>query len=69
MVMHPVNSSNLSRVGYDEQTNTLYIEFHSGGTYCYFNVPSSVFNDLMQAPSHGVYFHRHIKNWYNWRKL
>src|SRR5690606_22120151 len=49
----PVRSSNLSAVAYDPNTRTLYIEFHSSGTYAYSNVPPSVYQGLLNASSHG----------------
>ena len=61
-----VNSSNLAQVGYDFESNTLEIEFHSGGVYQYFDVPEVVYTGLMNASSHGKYFHRNIKNNYHY---
>jgi len=60
----PVSSSNLRSVGYDSSTNTLEIEFNSGGIYQYRGVPPAVYERLMSASSHGKYFHAHIKNVY-----
>mgnify|MGYP001284760723 FL=1 len=65
----PVTSSDLSSVGYDSGSQTLEIQFNSGGVYQYFNVPSTVYEGLMSAPSHGKYFHAYIKNSYSWQKL
>lgn len=62
MYMTPVFSSNLKSVGYEN--GTLYVTFHNGGTYWYRGVPESVYRDLMSAPSHGKFFHAHIKNVY-----
>ena len=56
-----VDSSNLSSVGYDVNSNTLEIEFNSGGIYQYFNVPESIYKGLMNASSHGQYFDTYIK--------
>jgi hypothetical protein len=64
-----VRSSNLHSVGYDESTNTLEIEFNSGGIYQYHNVPLDVYQGLMNAPSHGKYFHAHIKGIYRYTKI
>lgn len=64
-----VSSSNIRSIGYDSKFQTLEIEFHSGGIYQYFNVPESVYNALMSAQSHGSYFHRHIKDEYQWTKI
>lgn len=65
----PVVSSNLSAVAYELSTQTLYIRFHSSGTYAYFNVPESIYRGLMSAASHGEYHAAHIKNHYRYRKL
>jgi hypothetical protein len=69
MNRQPVSSSNLRSVGYDESTNTLEIKFNSGGIYQYYNVPSTVYQELMNAPSHGRYFHAHIKGVYRYVKI
>ena len=57
----PVSSSNLSSVGYDEDTQVLEVEFNNGGIYQYFGVPAAVYEGLMNAVSHGQYFDRHVK--------
>lgn len=67
MVMHPVSSTDIASIGYENRT--LYICFHKGGTYAYFNVPQSVYAGLMSAGSHGKYFHAFIKGSYSYRKL
>jgi KTSC domain len=51
-----VSSSNLASVGYDQTTQMLEIEFLHGGIYQYSGVPSSVYDGLMTADSHGSYF-------------
>ena len=57
----PVNSSNLSSIGYDESSQTLEVEFNHGGVYQYFGVPISVYRGLKEASSHGQYFDANIK--------
>lgn len=69
MIRQPVSSSNIRSIGYDSESNTLEIEFHSGDVYQYFGVPESIYNELMYAPSHGSYFHRHIRDRYRWTKM
>jgi len=54
-------SSNISRMGYDESASTLYIEFKSGGTYQYFDVPVAVFGEMVAAGSKGQYFAQNVK--------
>lgn len=66
--MTTVRSSNIASVGYDPLTCTLVIAFHSGGVYAYFGVPWSVYRGLMQAESHGRYFHARIKDCYDYQR-
>lgn len=64
-----VSSSNIASVGYDSWSNTLEIGFHSGGVYQYYGVPYSEYAGLMEASSHGSYFHAHIRNCYRFRRI
>jgi hypothetical protein len=64
-----VNSSNLASIGYDEQNEILEIEFNHGGIYQYYDVPTDVHNELMNASSHGKYFIANIKDNYNFKKI
>lgn len=64
MVRTPVNSSNIASIGYDANTETLEVEFNSNHVYEYYGVPEGVYNELMSASSHGVYFAANIKNNY-----
>jgi len=59
-----VESSNLASVGYDEHEEILEIEFQHGGVYQYFDVPKKVYEELMNADSHGIYFNVNIRNKY-----
>ena len=67
MRMVPVASSDLAAVGYEPGTR--YVEFHSGGTYRYTGGPECVHRELMDAPSHGRYFHRFIRNSFPYQKV
>lgn len=68
MIMTRVVSSNLVAVGYDHATQTLRIQFHNG-TYDYFGVPETVYNNLMNATSKGEYHAALIKNSYRYQRL
>ncbi len=57
----PVTSTNLQSVGYDVSSRILTIEFRNGSVYEYEDVPPEVHAELMNADSHGKYFHRHIR--------
>ena len=65
----PVNSSNISSVGYDPDSQTLEIEFNNGGVYQYSGVPESVYDGMMGADSKGKYFHANINKTYPFSKL
>jgi hypothetical protein len=64
-----VNSSNLQSVGYDPDTQLLEIAFKTGSVYEYYNVPSVIHQKLMTAPSHGKFFHAHIKGTYRYKRI
>ena len=61
----PVSSSNLVSVGYDEESETLEIEFQNG-IYQYFDVPKTIFEELMSTSSKGRYFNQNIKDDYQY---
>lgn len=64
-----VSSSTIASIGYDPNSQTLEIEFLSGGVYQYYNVPGNVHAGLMNASSHGQYFARYIKGVYKYRQI
>lgn len=68
MEREPVNSSNLVSVGYDPASETLEVEFKSG-VYQYYNLPQFMYDQLMQAPSIGIFFNANIKNAYACSKV
>jgi len=63
-----VSSSNIASVGYDDQTSTLEVEFHSGHVYQYFDVPKSIYDGLLSAGSVGQYFNQ-IKGIYRYARV
>lgn len=65
----PVNSTSIAGIGYDEQTQTLEIEFRHGGVYQYFDVPATVHQQLMTAPSRGRYVAEQIKGAYRFARV
>lgn len=64
-----VESSNLASVGYDEESKTLEIQFHSGGVYEYYDVEKSVYEELMNVESHGRYFMSMIRGAYSYSRV
>jgi hypothetical protein len=60
--MHPVESSSNRSIGYDEQAEELWIEFHSSpDPYVYFGVSPEVYDELEEASSKGEYVNLMIK--------
>lgn len=64
----PVTSENIKEIGYDPRLSILEIEFHSGGTYQYFDVPENVHQALLNASSHGKFFDDYIRYSYRYQK-
>ena len=71
--MIPVESSNILGVGYDDEEDTLYVTFHSGGVsggrYRYEGVRKEIYEAFMAAPSKGKFFHASIKGRFLFEKL
>lgn len=70
----PVQSSNLASVGYNEDGQTLEVEFlgKSGkpnSVYQYDGVPHEKWVGLLQSPSKGRYFAAEIKSHYRATKV
>jgi hypothetical protein len=57
----PVVSTVFTSVAYDEGTRQLYLTFHSGKTYHYFEFPAHQYDEFLVAESHGKYFRTNIR--------
>lgn len=64
-----LQSSNLSSADYDSDSAILTISFHSGSVYEYYHVPYAIYRGLLNASSHGTYFHANIRNHYSYRRI
>jgi hypothetical protein len=64
-----VESSNVAAIGYDEPARTLVVDFKSGGTYLYFDVPPGVFGEFLRAKSKGRFLAHEIKGRYAFRRI
>lgn len=49
-----VDSSNVEAIGYDGDAQELHVQFVSGGSYIYHEVPQDVFDAFMSATSKAV---------------
>jgi len=61
MEMKPVNSSNLTAVGYDEAKKLLKVAFKDGSIYTYEEVPKALYDGLLAAESQGKFFNIQIR--------
>jgi len=69
MQRRPVNSSNISEIGYNEDSRTLEILFKNGRLYQYFDVPVPEYNALISAASHGQYLNSNIKGRFRYARV
>ncbi|MBO0323184.1 KTSC domain-containing protein [Muricauda sp. CAU 1633] len=67
--MIPVVSSNIESIGYEEQSQQVFVKFLKGGVYVYKGVPESEYQNLLVAPSVGSYLHRNFKNVYPYERI
>jgi hypothetical protein len=64
-----VNSSQINKVGYDEDNNVLVIEFSTGVKYEYYDVPDHIYYDMLNAASIGRYMNQYIRNKFKYKKI
>lgn len=55
-------SSNIDGIDYDANKKQLWVRFHSGAVYTYFDVPVRVAQGFYSTSSKGHYFWKHIRN-------
>lgn len=55
--MHPVVSSNVVSVGWNDKTDMLYVKFKQGPIYGYVGVSKEEFEDVLKAESVGKAIH------------
>jgi len=67
--LHPVESSCVARIGYDEGAKEAYVEFLGDGIYAYRGVPLSVYDEFANADSKGTFVNTVIKPRYPVRKI
>jgi KTSC domain len=59
----PVSSNGITEVGYHQDTDTLgtlELKFSNGGVYEFFNVPTTMYNEFIHAPSGEDYYFTNI---------
>ena len=58
--MIPVSSSNVQSIGFDKESETLYVKFPNG-TYAYQGVDEGTYQAFLGAGSKGQFLDRNIK--------
>jgi hypothetical protein len=61
-------SSNVGRIGYDETSQVLSVEFTSGITYNYYDVPPTVFEQMRNSSSKGQFIAQNLKGVYRYAR-
>jgi KTSC domain len=56
----PVTSVDITQVGYQEDSETLEIQFSRGEVCQYYNVPSGIYDELMKSPIKEEYYYTQI---------
>ena len=62
--VHDFDSSAIARAAYDAAAATLDLWYRGGDRYRYFQVPGSIYEALLAAPSAGEFVNREIKPHY-----
>lgn len=62
-------STAVAQIGYKTSTETLMIQFTSGGVYHYQNVLRTIYEDFIQVRNKGRFFHREIKGVYTSERI
>jgi len=64
-----VSSGNIRSIGYDDQDETLEVEFVNGGIYQYFCVPQQTYERFMAASSKGRFLGSSIRDKFKTKKI
>lgn len=64
-----VVSSDIASIGYDEDAQTLLVEFIKTGDYVYHGVPREIFDAFLEADSKGKFLAQNIKGQFDFSKL
>jgi len=65
----PVESGLFSSAAYRASVRQLYLRFHDGKIYRFFDCPVTVYNDFVAAASKGRYFSQRIRNHFRYKMV
>ena len=60
----PLRSTAIAMVEYDDETQTMEVEFTNGRSYTHVGVPQEVYDGLVNAGSPGAYYNSAVKGRY-----
>jgi len=58
------SSSFITNVSWDDDTEILLVQFSSGTTWLYHDVPQDIYNRLVRSPSVGQFFNKNVRDKY-----
>lgn len=61
-------SSNIARFAYEAPSQVLTVEFKTGGTYNYFDIPDVIFEQMTVASSKGQFLAQQIKGHFRYAR-
>ena len=64
-----VESSVFTAAAYRRDERQMYLRFHSGDIYRYFEFPQQMYNEFLVADSKGRYFSRNIRHRYRYEQV
>lgn len=67
--MIPFSSTSIAAGGYDGGGRRLRLQYIGGDSYDYLDVPSSVFQGLLDAPSKGRFVNWQVKPYYPYERV
>lgn len=59
----PVESSNVSQIGFDDDNGIIGVVFKNGSVYAYHGCDAAEFAEFKDADSKGRYINQHLKGW------
>ena len=68
-IFEPVTSSYIDAIAYNEDTQELRVQFKSGVTWRYMDVPPAVHVSLLISESTGKYFAKEVRGVFSGRKI
>lgn len=69
IALTPITSSNLAAIGYNPHKRILAVEFKSGAIFHFAGISETVYQQLLEAPSRGSYFHKEIRGKFQGEKM